>query len=47
MAKRVEAQRSQAAVLNMLTKTRQFDKIKISKRVKEDKARTLVHQATP
>ena len=31
-AKRVEAQRAQAAVLNTLTKSRQFDKIKISKK---------------
>ena len=33
-------QRAQAAVLNTLTESRQFDKIKISKKVKEDKART-------
>ena len=31
-AKRVEAQRGQAAVLNTLTKLRQFDKIKLSKK---------------
>ena len=30
-AKRVETQRAQAAVLNMLTESRQFDKVKISK----------------
>ena len=29
--KGVEAQRAQAAVLNVLTKSRQFDKIKLSK----------------
>ena len=45
-AKRVEAQRAQASVLNTLTESRQFDKIKISKKVKEDKARTPVHQTT-
>ena len=33
-AKRVKAQRAQAAVLNTLTDTKQFDKIKISKKVK-------------
>ena len=46
-AKRVEVQRAQAAVLNMLTESRQFDKIKLSEKVKEDKARTLVHWTTP
>ena len=46
-AKRVEAQRAKAAVLNTLTKSRQFDKIKLFKEVKEDKARTPVHQTTP
>ena len=45
-AKRVEAQRPQAAVLNMVTESRQFDKIKISKRVKDDRTRTPVHQTT-
>ena len=38
-AKRVEAQRLKAAVLNTLTESMQFDKIKISKRAKEDTAR--------
>ena len=38
-AKRVEAQRVQAAVLDTLTESRQFDKVKISKRPKEDNAR--------
>ena len=46
-AKRVEVQKAQAAVLNTLTESRQFDKIKISKKVKEDKARTPVHLTTP
>ena len=40
-------QRAQATVLNTLTESRQFDKIKISQKVKEDKARTTVHQTTP
>ena len=44
--KRVEAQRAQATVLNMLTESRQYDKIKISKKVKDDKTRTPVHQTT-
>ena len=43
-AKRVEAQRAQAAVLHTLTESRKFDKIKISKKVKDDKSRTPVHQ---
>ena len=46
-AKRVEAQRAQAVVLNMLMDSRQFDKIKLSKKVKENRTRTLVHQSTP
>ena len=45
-AKRVEAQRAQAAVLNMLTESRQFDKIKISKNVKDNKTKTPVLQTT-
>ena len=45
-AKRMEAQRAQAAVLNMVTESKQFDKIKISKKVKEDKTRTPVHWTT-
>ena len=40
--KRVEAQRAQAAVLNILTELRQFEKIKISKRAKEDTTRAAV-----
>ena len=39
-AKRVEVQRAQAAVLNTLTESRQFDKIKLSKRVKESRTKT-------
>ena len=46
-AKRVEAQMAQVAVLNMLTESRQFDKVKLFKKVKEDKERTLVHQTKP
>ena len=36
-AKRVEVQRAQTAVLNMLTESRQFDKVKISKKKKKKK----------
>ena len=46
-AKRVESQRAQAAVITTLPESRQFDKIKISKRVKDDKTRTPVHWTTP
>ena len=46
-AKGVEVQRGQATVLNTLTESRQFDKMKISKKVKDDKIRTPVHQTTP
>ena len=35
-AKRVEAQRAQAAVLKTLTESKQFDKIKISKKAKDN-----------
>ena len=45
-AKRVEVQRAQAAVLNTLTKAKQFDKIKMSKKAKDDKARAPVSQIT-
>ena len=44
-AKRVEAQRAQAVVLNTLTELRQFDKIKVLKRAKEDTARAPVGQS--
>ena len=43
-AKGVEVQRAQAMVLNTLTELRQFNKIKISKRAKEDTARAPVGQ---
>ena len=43
-AKRVQAQRAQAAVLNTLIESRQFDKIKLSKKVKESRVRTPMHQ---
>ena len=36
-AKRVEVLRAQAAVLNTLTESRQYDKIKVSRKVKESK----------
>ena len=42
----VEVQRAQAAVLNTLTESKQFYKIKISKKAKNDKARTPVGQTT-
>ena len=45
-AKRVELEMAQAVVLNTLTKSKQFDKIKISKKAKDDKARVPVHQTT-
>ena len=38
----MEVQRAQAAVLNTLTELRQFDKIKVSKKAKEDTARAPV-----
>ena len=41
-AKRVELQRAQTAVLNTLMELRQFNKIKISKREKEDTTRAPV-----
>ena len=44
--KRVEAQMAQTTVLNTLIKSRQFDKIKISKRVKDNKTGTPVHWTT-
>ena len=45
-AKRVEAQRAQVGVLNTLTESKQFDKIKISKKAKDDKTRVPVHWTT-
>ena len=41
-AKGVEAQRAQAAMLDTLTESRQFNKVKIAKRPKEDNTRVLV-----
>ena len=41
---RVETQRMQAVVLNTLTESKQLDKIKVSKRAKEDTNRDLVGQ---
>ena len=38
-AKQVEAQRAQAAVLNTITELRQFNKVKIAKKLKEDNTR--------
>ena len=38
-AKRVEAQRTQAAVLNTIMELRQFDKVKLIKKAKEDGTR--------
>ena len=43
-AKRLEVQRVQAAVLDMLTGLRQFNKVQISKKPKEDNARAPVGQ---
>ena len=40
-SKRVEAQRAQAAVLNTLSESKQFDKIKISKKAKDDRESEL------
>ena len=45
-AKRVEVQRAQAVVLNILTESEQFDKIKISNKAKDNKAGTSVNWAT-
>ena len=35
-ARRIEAQRAQAAILNNITESHQFDKVKIAKKSKED-----------
>ena len=42
-AKKIEVQRAQAAELNTLTDSKQFDKIKISKKAKDDKPRAPVN----
>ena len=44
-AKRVEPQSAQAVVLNTLTESKQFDKIKVSDKAKDNKARAPVNQA--
>ena len=44
-AKRVEVQRAQAVVLNALTKSKQFDKIKVSNKAKDNKARAQANRA--
>ena len=44
--KGVEVQRAQSTVLNTLIESKQFDKIKISKTAKDDKARAPVNQTT-
>ena len=38
-AKRVEVQRAQAAVLNTIMESRQFDKVRVMKKTKEDSTR--------
>ena len=38
-AKRVEVQRAQATVLNTITESQQLDKVKISRKTKEDNTR--------
>ena len=45
-AKRVEVQRPQVAVLNTITECRQFDKIKVSREVKEGKTKIPMHQSS-
>ena len=44
--KRVEAQRVQAVVLDSLTESKKFDKIKVSEKARDNKNRTPVNQAT-
>ena len=43
-AKRVEVQRAQAVVLNTVTESRLFDKVKIYKKIKDNIVRTPVSQ---
>ena len=45
-AKRVEVQRAQAAVLDSLTESKQFDKIKLSGKARDNKTRAPVNCAT-
>ena len=35
-ARKIEAQRAQAAILNNITESHQFDKVKVTKKSKED-----------
>ena len=44
--KRVEAQRAQAVVLDSLTESKQFYKIKVSDKARDNKARVPVNWAT-
>ena len=44
--KKVEAQRAQAVVLDSLTESKQFDKIKVSGKARDNNARAPVNQAT-
>ena len=45
-AKRVEVEMTQAVVLDLLTESKQFDKIKVSDKARDNKARAPVNQAT-
>ena len=45
-AKRVEVQRAQAVVLDSLTESKQFDKIKVSDKARDNKTRAPVNWAT-
>ena len=45
-AKGVEVQRAQAAVLSTITESRQFDKIKVSRKMRESKTKTLMQQSS-
>ena len=46
-AKRVEAQRAQAAVMRTITKSKDFDKIKVTRPAQTNSPRTPVHHNTP
>ena len=43
-AKRVEVQRAQVAVLSTITESRQYDKIKLSRKVRKSKTKTPMQQ---
>ena len=45
-AKRVEVQRAQAVVLDSLTESKQFDKMKVSNKARDNKVRAPVNWAT-